>query len=284
MGATITKASLIAGSTALIGGTASRVVVTNAAGNVTTSSILQDNATDFRILSGVLRVEDGTFSAPSIRRDTDARGLFFDPVPSIAGGTGFRVYGDATTISAILGAAGSLVNAVQLGSTGQVVFTSASGAGSGAIDLGVSRSGPSIAEVNNGTAGTRGDLIVRNLHASGYLHAQTGFAYGAHVVTIANNTVGAQANGETLSGARSLYLISCNDPDGCALTLGESGIDPGTIVTIVNIDANDATMGDAAPHHLAGALTLTSNDAVRLLFLRNRSGDTNWYELTRSTN
>ena len=44
------------------------------------------------------------------------------------------------------------------------------------------------------------------------------------------------------------------------------------------------TLSDAAPLHLAGAMTLTADDVLTLLYVRNRSGDGNWVELGRSTN
>lgn len=132
-------------------------------------------------------------------------------------------------------------------------------------------------------------FLARDLHVQGFVHVQGALAYGAHTVVIASNGVGGSANGETLNGLRSLYLLDCLDGDGCTVTLGETGVAPGSLVRLVNISTSGSanhnlTLSDAAPLHLAGALTLTADDAVTLLFVRNRSGDTNWLELGRSAN
>ena len=60
MGATIRRNGIIAGTTLLVGGTASRVIVTDAAGNITTSSFLQDNGTNLTMSSGNLNLATGS--------------------------------------------------------------------------------------------------------------------------------------------------------------------------------------------------------------------------------
>lgn len=144
-----------------------------------------------------------------------------------------------------------------------------------------------------GTSATTGrprDLFVaRDAHVTGFLHVQGAWAYGAHMVVVRSNGVGGVANAETLSGLRSLYLVECLDNDGCTLTLGETGVAVGTLVRIVNVSTSGSanhnlTLSDAAPLHLAGAMTLTADDVLTLLYVRNRSGDGNWVELGRSTN
>ena len=132
-------------------------------------------------------------------------------------------------------------------------------------------------------------FVARNAHVTGYLHLQAALSYGAHMVTIASNGAGGVANSETLSGLRSLYGIECLDGDGCTIALGTAGIAAGTIVRLVNISTSGSanhnlTLSDAAPLHLAGALTLSADDLVTLIYMVNRSGAGAWYEAGRSAN
>lgn len=144
-----------------------------------------------------------------------------------------------------------------------------------------------------GTSATTGrprDLfLARNAHVTGFTHVQGALSYGAHIVVIRSNGVGGVANAETLSGLRSLYGVECLDGDGCTVTLAETSVSVGTLVRIVNISTSGSanhnlTLSDAAPLHLAGALTLAANGTVTLMYVINRSGDGNFYELSRSAN
>ena len=144
-----------------------------------------------------------------------------------------------------------------------------------------------------GTSATTGrprDLfLARNAHVTGFLHAQGGFTVGAHVVVIRSNGVGGSANSEILSGLHPLYLAECLDGDGCTIQLAETSVAVGTFLRIVNISTSGSanhnlTLSDAAPLHLAGALTLAANGTVTLMYVINRSGDGNFYELSRSAN
>ena len=130
------------------------------------------------------------------------------------------------------------------------------------------------------------DSYVR-AHFAAALHAETSFAVGAHVVTVANNTVGASANTEILSGYRSLYLVDCNDPDGCTMQLGTAGIEAGAITRIISIttSANTLTAASVASvQHVASSFTMGTNDVISLQFVRNRSGAGIWLETGRSNN
>ena len=130
------------------------------------------------------------------------------------------------------------------------------------------------------------DSYVR-AHFAAAVHAETSFAVGAHVVTVANNTVGASANTEILSGYRSLYLVDCNDPDGCTMQLGTAGIEAGAITRIISIttSANTLTAASVASvQHVATSFTMGTNDVISLQFSRNRSGAAIWIETSRSNN
>lgn len=140
------------------------------------------------------------------------------------------------------------------------------------------------------TAGRPRDLfLARNAHITGFLHVQGGFTVGAHVVVIRSNGVGGSGNVEILSGLHPLYLVECLDGDGCTVQLAETSVTVGTFLRIVNISTSGSanhnlTLSDAAPLHLAGALTLAANGTVTLMYVVNRSGDGNWFELSRSAN
>ena len=132
-------------------------------------------------------------------------------------------------------------------------------------------------------------FVARNAHVTGYLHLQAALSYGAHMVTIASNGAGGVANAETLSGLRSVYGLECLDGDGCTVSLGTTGITAGTMVRFVNLSTSGSanhnlTLSDAAPLHLGGALTLSADDTVTLIYMVNRSGAGAWYELGRSAN
>ena len=126
--------------------------------------------------------------------------------------------------------------------------------------------------------------VSQNLHVAGHLHVQTSLNLGAHVVTVALNGVAAE-NVEILQGQRSLYLIDCNDTDGCTLHLGTTGITPGSMTTIVNIGVNGLRLFDVATTnimHINGALFLmTTNHTISFTYVRNRSGAAFWTEIAR---
>ena len=144
------------------------------------------------------------------------------------------------------------------------------------------------AGVDQFVVGPAGDITTaRHAHFTGALHAQTSFALGAHMVTVANNTVGASANTEILAGNRSLYFVDCNDPDGCTMQLGTANIVVGAQTEIWNIstNANTLTWADvASAQHTAGSFTMGESDVVGARFISNRSGPTIWSEKFRSNN
>lgn len=232
--------------------------------------------------SGPVLFRDGTAGAPSLSAASDTNtGLFWPAADAVAatigGAEGFRWHAAgfmaAVDNSFDLGTgAGSRFRHLHL--QGSIVF-----ARDNVGDIGGTTS----------TNRLRDLFVARDAHVTGYLHLQGTLSYGAHTVTIASNGVSGTANGETLSGLRALYLVDCLDGDGCTVTLAETGITVGTLVRIVNISTSGSanhnlTLSDAAPLHLAGALTLTAADTVTLIYVVNRNGDGNWYELGRSAN
>jgi len=138
---------------------------------------------------------------------------------------------------------------------------------------------------------TSADAILGHVSAAGALHISTSFAMAPHTVAVANNTIGATGNVEILSGLRSLYVIDCNDPDGCTIQFGtstpHSGIEAGAMTRVVSISTSGyaLTMQDVASvQHTAAAMTMGINDSMSLQSVKNRSGAIIWVETGRSDN
>ena len=121
------------------------------------------------------------------------------------------------------------------------------------------------------------------LHATGAFHAQTSLALGAHVVVVASNGTGVE-NVETLNGQRSLFLVDCNDADGCALHLGTTNVEPGALVRIVSISNNTLLLSTGVGHIAGAAFNMGVNDVITLQVVRNRSGALYAVEIDRSNN
>lgn len=287
LGATIRKSSIIAGSTALIGGTASRVVVTNSAGNLATSSILTDDGSDLTIASGaqILGAISGGTSPPYSFTTVATSGLDYSATFGVE-----MVFGGAP-VMAFLSTSRAL-----MGSSGHLVWN-ANNFSSASIDVGVKRLGVQAFGVTDGstgvgdlglnttTVGARDAFLSRNLHAAGFLHAQTSFALGAHVVTIGNDGVATSRNTEVLGGARSYYIVDCLDPQGCAVHVSTSMRQAGAIVYLVATSANAVLVEDVADiQHVATAFDMGAADAMQFIFVRTHSGATYFSEVSRSNN
>lgn len=71
--------------------------------------------------------------------------------------------------------------------------------------------------------------------------------------TIASNGGGTPAT-LTLTPKGSYVALTCNDPDGCTITMGETGAKDGYVVSIVNVSVNPCTFANSA-----GVLQLSSS-------------------------
>ena len=76
--------------------------------------------------------------------------------------------------------------------------------------------------------------------------------------TIASNGGGTPAT-LTLTPTGTYVKLTCNDTDGCTITLGETGITDGYVLTIVNVTANACGFTDSA-----GVSELTNGAAASL--------------------
>ena len=90
------------------------------------------------------------------------------------------------------------------------------------------------------------------------------------VLTVADNAGGTPAAG-TLLPTSSVVLITCNDGDGCTITMDETGAVTGEVVRIVNMSVNACTFADTAGlSETSGALSLGQYDAVSFLYATDR--------------
>ena len=98
-------------------------------------------------------------------------------------------------------------------------------------------------------------------------------------VTVAD-TGDANPASYTLTPSTSFIKLTCNDADGCNITMGESGMAEGATVTIVNVSANTCNFSDSAGvSELAGNFAMGQYDSLSLIYIGNR-----WIETGRSNN
>lgn len=80
--------------------------------------------------------------------------------------------------------------------------------------------------------------------------------------TIADNGGGTPASG-TIAATVGVVDVTCNDTDGCALTLSETSAVVGSTLRIINVGTNNVTIADSAGvQETVGSLTLGTRDSV----------------------
>lgn len=103
--------------------------------------------------------------------------------------------------------------------------------------------------------------------------------YQVDARTIADNGTGAAAV-LTLTPLGSFVELTCNDANGCTITMGESGIPDGMILHIVGLTTTTPTFADTAGvTELSAAFTMGQYDTLTLIYAGDR-----WVELARSNN
>ena len=132
--------------------------------------------------------------------------------------------------------------------------------------------------------------VSQNLHVLGALHVQAGFVQGVHVVTVAAEGTVA-ANIEILTGDRAVYLIDCNDGNGCTMQLGTTApattVATGAMTEIINStpSATTLTVQDVTNvQHTAAAFTMGTGDVITFRLVTNRNNVRIWVERGRSDN
>lgn len=108
--------------------------------------------------------------------------------------------------------------------------------------------------------------------------------YGSSSTEIPNNTIGATPAAYTkdVTPRNRLFLVTftCNDPDGCDITMGETSIENGQEVTLTNVSAVACNFADTpGVTELAGPLAMGQYDTLHLIYATDR-----WVEVNRSDN
>ncbi|RLI41454.1 hypothetical protein DRO59_06910 [Candidatus Bathyarchaeota archaeon] len=84
----------------------------------------------------------------------------------------------------------------------------------------------------------------------------------------------------TLTPSSSFVKLTCNDTNGCNITIGEAGMTDGGTLTIVNVSANVCNFSDSAGiSELAGAAAISQYGVLSLIYVEDR-----WVEVSRSNN
>jgi len=103
-------------------------------------------------------------------------------------------------------------------------------------------------------------------------------------VTIADNGAGTPATHTQayLSTVASFVRYTCNDANGCDITMSETAVEHGHVLMFANVSANNVTFADiSGVQEMAGGVTATLGqyDTLQLVYTGDR-----WAELHRSDN
>jgi hypothetical protein len=95
--------------------------------------------------------------------------------------------------------------------------------------------------------------------------------------SVADNGGGTAATGSVVASA-SYVSLTCSDADGCTMSVAETNVRDGFVLTIVNVSANAATFADSAGVlELTAAVSLAQHESLALLYNGDR-----WVEVSRS--
>lgn len=105
--------------------------------------------------------------------------------------------------------------------------------------------------------------------------------FSPQAVTIADDGNGATAATSTLLPTRSFVEVTCNDANGCDITMSKaSPIIGGQMVTIINRSANTVNFADSPnTTELAGGFAAGQYDSIQMIYSVER-----WVEVARSNN
>ena len=74
--------------------------------------------------------------------------------------------------------------------------------------------------------------------------------------------------------------ITCNDPDTCDITMGETNVDEGMLFTAVNLSTNVVDWADTANvSELEGVFAAGQYDSITMIYAGDR-----WIEVARANN
>lgn len=105
-------------------------------------------------------------------------------------------------------------------------------------------------------------------------------SYLLQTVTVADNGNGGTAASGTITPTQSVIHVTCNDANGCNMTMSETSAIADQVVTIVNISANTVNMADTSGvSEIADAFAMGQYDSIDLIYIVDR-----WVEKNRSNN
>lgn len=103
--------------------------------------------------------------------------------------------------------------------------------------------------------------------------------YTAQAATVASDGAGTAA-ASTLTPTTSNVVYTCNDTDGCDITLSETGARDGALLRVTNASANAVNFADTAGvSETSGALSLGQWDSVEFRYITDR-----WVQVTAVQN
>lgn len=122
-------------------------------------------------------------------------------------------------------------------------------------------------------------VIIGYASAQGGVLFTDGLRFNLETLTIASNGGVGAASG-TATVLKSYLEVTCNDTDGCNVTISETGAREGMVLAIVNVSANTVNVSDSSGvSETAGAFAAGQYDAIKLIYIGDR-----WVELGRSNN
>lgn len=114
----------------------------------------------------------------------------------------------------------------------------------------------------------------------GPIYAAGGYRSISQIVVTANNGSGGVPATGTVIPTTDYLILSCSDPDGCVITMSETGAVDGRVLRVVGGSANTNTIADSSGvTDLAGDCVLGVYDSISLMYAVS-----GWIETGRSNN
>lgn len=239
------------------------------------------------LVSGAAFAQDGAaIYAPGVNASTSATALKFTAAAG-SGANGFELtQGAKLTFDGATGAKYLSSDGSALVLTG-LTYASGSAGGTNAVALtnGQRISLGSAYLYADGVSGGRVVVVGAEI-VTGVLETQAHLTVGGRInnssiaLTVADNANPVTAATSTLTPGGSLIFVTCNDLNGCDITMGEGSATSGDLLRIVNASANAANFADTSGvSELSGSFAMGQFDALELMYVQDR-----WVETGRSNN
>lgn len=137
---------------------------------------------------------------------------------------------------------------------------------------------------NLNTLSTAGAKVAQfaNANASGnvsFIDFQGFYITPVQTLTVADDGAGTNATA-TLTPTSAYVNCTCNDANACDITMGETGVQDGTIISVISSTTTACNFADSAGiSETAGAFAAGQYDSIKFIYLSDR-----WVELSRSNN